>query len=242
MVRASRGHRAFLSFALVLALSATDALAQAGGGSSSGGSAGGGASSAGSTGAGASRGGAAGGIGAPAPRVGPGSTSDRSTIGTDDPRRLSNQPATAASPGTNSPGTLSPGTPAPAGTTTPSGTAYPSGAPLDAARQRAMQGPAGTAIPPSAAGVGADRSRTSDVTPSSDEATEATTPGLPDQAPPERGTSGDPARATAGGNANRQGAVGKTMAECEAAWDAKTHMSKETWRATCRRTMTEPHL
>jgi hypothetical protein len=32
------------------------------------------------------------------------------------------------------------------------------------------------------------------------------------------------------------------MAECEAAWDAETHMSKETWRATCRRTLTEPHL
>jgi hypothetical protein len=105
-----------------------------------------------------------------------------------------------------------------------------------------MQGPAGTAIPPSAAGVGADRNGTSDVGTSSDSATESATPGLPDQAPPERGTSGDPARATAGGGAVRQGAVGKTMAECEAAWDAETHMSKETWRDTCRRTLTEPHL
>ena len=31
------------------------------------------------------------------------------------------------------------------------------------------------------------------------------------------------------------------LAECEAAWDAETHMSKETWRDTCRRTLTEPH-
>jgi hypothetical protein len=138
---------------------------------------------------------------------------------------------------------LSPsGTPAPAGTTTPSGTAYPSGTPLEAARQRALQAPSGTAIPPSAAGVGADRSSTSDVGVGSDSATEAATPGLPDQASPDRRTSGDPARATAGGQAVRQGAVGKTLAECEATWDAETHMSKEEWRETCRRTLSEPHL
>jgi hypothetical protein len=236
MTSAIRGHASALSLLLVLALSTSGALAQAGG--SSGGGSGGGAASS-SAGSAASRGGgAAGGIGSPAARVGPGSTSGS---GAGDPRSLGNQPATAASPGSRSPATLPPGgTPAPAGTTTPSGTAYPSGTPLEAARQRALQGPAGTSIPPSAAGVGADRSGTSGV--GSDSATEAATPGLPDQAPPDRGTSGDPARATAGGGAPRQGAVGKTMAECEAAWDAETHMSKETWRNTCRRTLTEPHL
>ncbi len=32
------------------------------------------------------------------------------------------------------------------------------------------------------------------------------------------------------------------MAECEAAWDEDTHMTKDKWRETCNRTLTEPHL
>lgn len=229
MTSGIRGHALVLSLLLVLSLSTSGALAQAGGSSGAGGV--------------ASRGGGTpGGIGSPAARVGPSGTSGSATSASD-PRSLGNQPATAASPGATVPGTLAPGgAPAPAGTTTPSGTAYPSGAPLEAARQRALQAPSGTAIPPSAAGVGADRNSTSDVGVGSDSATEATTPGLPDQASPDPRTSGDPARATAGGRAVRQGAVGKSLAECEATWDAETHMSKEEWRETCRRTLTEPHL
>jgi hypothetical protein len=160
--------------------------------------------------------------------------------GTNDPRSLSNQPATSASPGSTAPGTYLPGsTPAPAGTSTPSGTGYPSGPALEAARQRALQGPAGTAIPPSAAGVGADRSSTSEV--GSDSVTEPQTPGLPNQAQSNRDTVGNPERLAGGGRSNREGARGATMQDCEAAWDAETHMSKETWRETCRRTLTEPH-
>lgn len=164
-----------------------------------------------------------------APRIG-GSTSDAGGGGMRSDRSGA---AARMTPGTLVPGEF-------AGTTALSGMAFPSGAALEAARQRALQSPAGTPIPPSAPGVGADRSGTSAGS-SSDAATEAATPGFADQAPPDR-NSGDPARLTAGGNANRQGAVGKTMAGCEAAWDAATHMSKETWRDTCRRTLTAPHL
>jgi len=161
--------------------------------------------------------------------------------GTNDPRSLSNQPATSASPGSTAPGTYSPNTaPAPAGTSTPSGTGYPSGTALEAARQRALQGPAGTAIPPAAAGVGADRSSTSEV--GSDSVIEPGTPGLPNQAQSNRDTVGNPERMSGGGRSNRQGATGATMQECEAAWDAETHMSKDKWRETCSRTLTAPHL
>lgn len=170
-----------------------------------------------------------------APRVGSG------VGGTNDPRSLSNQPATSASRGSTAPGTYSPGTaPVPAGTSTPSGTGYPSGPALEAARQRSLQGPAGTAIPPSAAGVGADRSSTSEV--GSGSVTEPETPGLPNQAQSNRDTVGNPERMAGGGRSNRQGATGGTMQECEAAWDAETHMSKDKWRETCRRTLTAPHL
>ena len=149
---------------------------------------------------------------------------------TNDPRSLGNQPATAV-PGGNAPGTYAPGgTPPPAGTTTPSGTAYPSGTPLEAARQRALRGPAGTAIPPSAAGVGAG---------GEDAATQAATPGLPNSADPNRSAtmSGDLSRL--GGGRPRKGATGRSLAECEAAWDSGTHMSRETWRTTCLRTLNE---
>jgi hypothetical protein len=163
--------------------------------------------------------------------------------GAGDPRSLSNQPGTTAAPGGTAPGTYSAGgTPAPAGTTTPSGTAYPSGGALEAARQRALQSPGGAAIPPAAAGVGADRSGTSGVG-SDNAATDPATPGLPDQASPDRGsTSGDPSRLAGGGRANREGATGANMNDCEAAWDEGTHMTKDKWRETCRRTLTDPHL
>ena len=71
------------------------------------------------------------------------------------------------------------------------------------------------------------------------------TPGLPNTADPGRGganTSGDPSRLAGGGRANREGASGANMKDCEAAWDEKTHMSKDKWRETCSRTLTDPHL
>ena len=222
---------------LALGLGEGTAFAQSGGSSSGGGSSGGGSSGSNSS-AGASRGG---GSAASAGRTGAGSMAPRVRgTGTNDPRSLSNQPATSTSPGSTAPGTYAPGSgPAPAGTSTPSGTGYPSGTALEAARQRALQGPAGTAIPATAAGVGADRSSTSEV--GSDSVTEPQTPGLPNQAQSNRDTVGNPERLAGGGRSNREGARGVTMEDCEAAWDAETHMSKETWRETCRRTLTEPH-
>jgi hypothetical protein len=104
-----------------------------------------------------------------------------------------------------------------------------------------MQSPPGTAIPPAAAGVGADRSSTSNVG-SDSAATDPATPGLPNQADPNRSTSGDPNRLAGGGRSNREGATGANMQDCEAAWDEKTHMSKAKWRETCARTLTEPHM
>ncbi len=230
-----------LAFALLLVPSTVSAQS---GGSSGGGSSGG--SSSGSSSAGSSRGGGgAGSAGAPAARVGAGAGTPSTTTGVpanSDPRSLNNQAGPTAAPGSTAPGTYSAGgTPAPAGTTTPSGTAYPSGTALEAARQRAMQSPPGTAIPPAAAGVGADRSSTSNVG-SDSAATDPATPGLPNQADPNRSTSGDPNRLAGGGRSNREGATGANMQECEAAWDEKTHMSKAKWRETCARTLTEPHI
>jgi hypothetical protein len=253
-----------LSSALVFGSVAAFAQSSAGSsGGSSGGSAGG-ASSTGSRGGGSPASvGRAGGpgpgtAGAPAPRVGgtttgvdrgttaanpmlrsdPGSATSTGVPSTSDPRSLGHQPATTTAPGSTAPGTYSAGgTPAPAGTTTPSGTAYPSGTPLEAARQRAMQSPPGTAIPPAATGLGADSSGNA--------STNQATPGLPNTADPNRGstdTSGDPNRLAGGGRANREGAAGANMQDCEAAWDEKTHMSKEKWRETCSRTLTDPHL
>lgn len=216
-----------LTLGAALMLAASTAVAQSSGGTSGGVGAGAGAGRA-SAGAGA---GAIGGTMGRAPGMSapPG---DSSTSG------AANDTSGAAV--RRVPGTLVPGdTFTPGGTLSPSGTA-PSGAALEAARQRALQSPAGTPIPPSTPRVGAGRSGTAE-SDSSGAATQAATPGLTDQAPPDR-NSGDPARLTAGGSTNRQGAVGKTMAECEAAWDAATHMSKQTWRDTCRRTLTAPHL
>ncbi len=229
MNRVSSHLAAALMLSAAFVLGASTAFAQSSGSSSSSSS----SSSSGSAGSVGRGSGGSTGL-STAPRVGGG------IGGTNDPRSLSNQPATSASPGSTAPGTYAPSsTPAPAGTSTPSGTGYPSGPALEAARQRALQGPAGTAIPPSAAGVGADRSSTSEV--GSDSVTEPQTPGLPNQAQPNRDTVGNPERLAGGGRSNREGARGATMQDCEAAWDAETHMSKETWRETCRRTLTEPH-
>jgi hypothetical protein len=82
--------------------------------------------------------------------------------------------------------------------------------------------------------AGDDRGRTNDVRRDA----EGGSTGLLNRADPNRR---EPNELSSGGSA-RHGAAGKTMAECEAAWDAKTHMSKDTWRDTCRRTLTEPHL
>ena len=253
MSRVSSQFATVLVLSAALVLGSSVAFAQSSGGSSGG---------SGASGAGASRGGGsarAGGMpGAPAPRVGgtatgvdngttsanpmlrsdPGSATSTGVPSNSDPRRLANQPATTTAPGSTAPGTYSAGgTPAPAGTTTPSGTAYPSGEALGAARQRALQSPSGTAIPPAATGIGTDSSGNT--------TTDQATPGLPNTADPDRGsasTSGDPNRLAGGGRANRQGAQGANMEDCEAAWDEKTHMTKEKWRETCRRTLTDPHL
>ena len=237
MSRISSQLCAALTLASALALGASGVLAQSGG-SSGGSSSSGGASSGGGS---VGRAGGAGSAGAPAPRVGAG-TSSTGVPATSDPRSLNNQAGPIAAPGSTAPGTFSAaGTPAPAGTTTPSGTAYPSGNALEAARQRAMQSPAGTPIPPAATGVGADRSSTSNVG-SDSAATDQATPGLPNQADPNRSTSGDPNRLAGGGRSNREGARGANMQDCEAAWDEETHMSKAKWRETCARTLTQPHM
>jgi len=219
--------------AAILVLPAAAVLAQSSGGGSAGGGTGGAAASRGS----------AGSVGrATSPstsigRAGVGGTGMRATTPTNNPRSLSNQPATTIPPSPTAPGTYVPGgTPPPSGTTTPSGTAYPSGPALEAARQRALQSPPGTQIPPSAAGVGADRSRTLGV---GDSGALDATPGLPNQADPNRRAS--PGEMTGSGRP-RRGAVARTMAECEAAWDSTTHMSRQTWRDTCRRTLTAPHM
>ena len=105
----------------------------------------------------------------------------------------------------------------------------------DTTRQRAMElrnsNPTSESLP-----AGDDRGRTNDVR--RDAGRDLETPGLPRRAGDNRR---DPNELSAGGGA-RQGAAGKTMADCEAAWDAETHMSRETWRDTCRRTMSGPHL
>ena len=87
---------------------------------------------------------------------------------------------------------------------------------------------------PSSPAPGDDRGRTTDVRRNADPGSA----GLPARAETRRQ---EPDQLS-GGGATRQGAVGQTMSECEAAWDAKTHMSKVAWRDTCKRTLTEPHL
>jgi len=84
---------------------------------------------------------------------------------------------------------------------------------------------------------GDSRGRTSDL--GQDEEISPNSGALPERVSP--GRSSELNELSAGGS-SRQGAVGRTMAECEGAWDAQTHMSKEKWRETCRRTLTSPHL
>jgi len=103
-------------------------------------------------------------------------------------------------------------------------------------RQRTMDLRNSDPTTPQAAEPGETRGRTSDVGP--DDEPSPNSGALPERVNPDRS---QPNELSAGGSA-RQGAVGKTMAECEAAWDAETHMSKEKWRDTCRRTLTAPHL
>jgi hypothetical protein len=51
-----------------------------------------------------------------------------------------------------------------------------------------------------------------------------------------------PNERTSGGSSGERGATGKTLAECMGAWDGETHMSKDEWRNTCKRTLKEPHI
>lgn len=45
-----------------------------------------------------------------------------------------------------------------------------------------------------------------------------------------------------GGSSISAGGRARTLAECEALWDATTHMSKGEWRNSCRRTLVDPHI
>jgi hypothetical protein len=47
--------------------------------------------------------------------------------------------------------------------------------------------------------------------------------------------------ATSGGT-SRQGATGKNMPTCMAAWATATHITKTRWKEICARTLTEPHI
>jgi hypothetical protein len=50
----------------------------------------------------------------------------------------------------------------------------------------------------------------------------------------------DPAELTSGGSArvgDSGGAAGGTLDDCMAVWDPTTHMSKDEWRVTCKRTL-----
>lgn len=150
-------------------------------------------------------------------RIGPATTTRGATSTTIDPRSVINQPATV---------TAVPG--GPPGGSTASQTQSPPGTPITSAPAGAGSTPRGpTGIGGNSANSGAIPSDNS-----------GAIPGQPNGRDP---TQPSPNELTAGGTPLR-GAVGKTMAECEAAWDAKTHMSKATWRATCQRTLTEPHL
>ena len=45
-----------------------------------------------------------------------------------------------------------------------------------------------------------------------------------------------------GGSSISAGGRARTLAECEALWDATTHMSKGEWRSSCLRTLSDPHI
>jgi hypothetical protein len=178
-------------------------------------------------------------VGTPDFNLGSSSLGSSSTSGSTDPRDLSNQPATTVTGG-DAPETIAPGesSPLPAGTGTPSGTAFPSGEALEAARENALQGPPGSAIPPAATGINEARTDTSQT---GDAATQQSTPGLP-AAPPENPSLLDPSQLAAGGTPNINGAKGSDFNGCLAAWDKATHMSKSEWRHSCSETMTPEHL
>jgi hypothetical protein len=179
-------------------------------------------------------------VGTPDFNLGSSSLGSSSTSGSTDPRDLSNQPATTVTGGT-APETFAPGesSPLPAGTGTPSGTAFPSGEALEAARENALQGPPGSAIPPAATGINEDSIDTSQTT--GDAATQQSTPGLP-AAPLQNPSLLDPSQLAAGGTPNINGAKGSNFKDCVAAWDKATHMSKSEWLQSCRETMTPEHL
>jgi hypothetical protein len=179
-------------------------------------------------------------VGTPDFNLGSSSLGSSSTSGSTDPRDLSNQPATTVTGGT-APETVVPGesSPLPAGTGTPSGTAFPSGEALEAARENALQGPPGSAIPPAVTGITENSTDTSQTT--GDAATQQSTPGLP-VAPLQNPSLLDPSQLAAGGTPNINGAKGSDFKGCLAAWDKATHMSKSEWRHSCSETMTPEHL
>jgi hypothetical protein len=179
-------------------------------------------------------------VGTPDFNLGSSSLGSSSTSGSTDPRDLSNQPATTVTGG-DAPETVAPGesSPLPSGTGTPSSTAFPSGEALEAARETALQGPPGSAIPPAVTGINETSTDTSQTT--GDAATQQSTPGLP-AAPPQSPSLLDPSQLAAGGTPNIGGAKGSDFKGCLAAWDKATHMSKSEWRHSCSETMTPEHL
>ncbi len=64
---------------------------------------------------------------------------------------------------------------------------------------------------------------------------------LPDQRATDSST--DPTALSSGGSSrlgdNRQGAAGATIEDCMKVWEPATHMTKDEWRRTCARTLTE---
>lgn len=206
-------HVAVLLVGISLAAAPTLSVAQSGGG---GGGGGGGSSGGGSAGgAGGSAGGGAGSSAAGGSTAG-GASTGPSAGGSAGDAGNNSSGLTNQAPRTTTPGISTPA--------------------QDRTRQRAMELRNSNAPSASVPEAGDDRGRTNDVR--RDAGRDPDAPGLPRRADDDRR---NPNELSAGGGA-RQGAAGKTMAECEAAWDPETHMSKETWHDTCRRTMTGPHL
>jgi hypothetical protein len=217
----SKGTLALLIVGATVAMSPNFAFAQSGGGGSGGGSSGGGASSSGGSSAGSSVGaGTAGSAGAAANRGGSTSLGTAGAAGTPQSGTSTIGPGGLRN---TSPPTTTPGLSTPAEQST---------------QQRANQMRNSNPSAPSATTTpGDDRGRTSDVR--DPETQNPNSAGLPNRV---ESRSNQELNQLPSGGATRQGAVGRTMAECEAAWDRKTHMSKDTWRDTCRRTLTAPHL
>lgn len=267
MPRAGSQRIRTIMLAALIALAPVAAQSQSGGG---GGGGGGGGSSGGGSSGGSSAGGSAGGASAGGAAASRGSGGAASRAGSPAGRTGASSPtgagAPSASPSTsagapNASPSTSAGAPNAAPTlpnsvTQPGGSIRQDGSTQPSLRnqtaptttpgyasptqenteQRAMELRNSAPPAPAPPEPGEDRGRTTDVGREPEGAPGA--PGLPRQAGDER----LPLNELSGGGSARQGAVGKTMAECEAAWDAETHMSKETWRDTCRRTLTAPHL